>query len=366
MTEQRLYDKKQRKLFHIELLRIIACFFVIYTHTEYHGYYLFSTYPDNTMLFWSYLFFTIFAGIAVPCFFMISGALMLHRSEEPLHTLWLKRVLRYAILLVAVCFLYYFQRNSFQLSEINIKEFIIILYSYSSGGITWFLYSYLAYLILLPVLSVMAKNMKDAHFIYIFIIALFYNGVIPVLEYAVFQGNQSLNPSFSVGWIAEKIVIYPLMGYYLEHRMNESGRGKWMVRLWIAAIIGMLISCTMTVYKGRIEGAYIESQSSTFFSDFALVTSSAVYLTAMWAARRINFPNWLKTVISGVGQNTLGIYVLHQFVMWLPVADVVRDSILKTGINPMLASVFFCLLVMTACYGITVILKQIPGVKKIL
>ena len=48
MTKVMLQEQKNRKLFHIELLRVIACFFVVFNHTEHHGYYLFSTYPDNS------------------------------------------------------------------------------------------------------------------------------------------------------------------------------------------------------------------------------------------------------------------------------------------------------------------------------
>ena len=161
---------KKQKLLHIELIRLVSCFFVIFTHTEYHGYYLFSTYADTSVPFWTYLFMTVFVGIAVPSFFAISGALMLNRPQEPLTTLWLKRVLRYGILIVLACFMYYVQAQDFDPAELNVKEFIIILYSYSSGGITWFLYSYLAYLILLPVLSTLAKNLKNEYFIYIFVV----------------------------------------------------------------------------------------------------------------------------------------------------------------------------------------------------
>ncbi len=366
MKEKMVQSANKQKLLHIELIRLVACFFVIFTHTEYRGYYLFSTYADTSVPFWTYLSMTVFAGIAVPSFFAISGALMLNRPEEPLTTLWLKRVLRYGILIILACFMYYVQAQDFDLAELNVKEFIIILYSYSSGGITWFLYSYLAYLILLPVLSTMAKNLKNEYFIYIFAIALLYNGVIPILEYAVFQGTQSLNSAFAIDWIVSKVVLFPLLGYYLEHRMDETQRKKWLGRLWVATFCGIVLSCMMTVYRGRLEGAYIENESSTFFSCFVLISCSAVYLTARKIVSMVTFSDWTVKAICSVSRCTLGIYILHFFVMRLPFAVAVRDSILRTGMNSMLASVLFCLFIMLLCYALTLILKKIPGLNKLL
>lgn len=363
MDHRIVTPKKTEKSLHFELMRIAAIFFVVFTHTGEHGFFLFAQYPDTHILFWVYLFVSIFGSFAVPLFFAVSGALMLNRPEEPMQKLWGKRILRYGILLVTVCFLYYFQANGFDPRQVNPKEFIIILYSYCSGSITWFLYSYLAYLILLPVLRVLAQNLSDRHFYYIFGIALMYQGVIPVLEYLVFQGNQTLNPFFTVGWIAENIVVYPLLGYFMEHRLREKVTGKHLVFLWAANIAAILLSCVMTVYRGRIMGEYSENVSEYFFSSFVLVNCAAVYLLL---ARTGELPGLLKKIVFSAGQCTLGIYVFHFFLMELPVSQQLRQALIATGMNGLLASVFFCLYTIAVCWAATFLLRKIPLIKKIL
>lgn len=366
MDQAVLTPHKQEKSLHFELMRLTAIFFVVFTHTGDHGFFLFAQYPDTHMLFWVYLFVSIFGSFAVPLFFAVSGALMLNRPQEPMKQLWTKRVLRYAILLVSVCFLYYLQANGFDPREINPKEFIIILYSYCSGSITWFLYSYLAYLILLPILRVLAQNLKNEHFYYLFAIALFYQGIIPVLEYVAFQGNQTLNPFFTVGWIAENIVLYPLLGYFLEHRLQGNISKKGMAILWAANVLTILLCCAMTVYRGRIMGEYSENTSEYFFSSFVLLNCAAMYLLLLRAGKKAALPRRLKKLIFSAGQCTLGIYAFHFFLMELPVSQQLRITLVSTGMNGMLASVLFCLYTILVCWGMTCLLRKIPFVKKIL
>lgn len=365
MTQMVISLKKPEKFLHFELMRIAAIFFVVFTHTGDHGFFLFAQYPDHHILFWIYLFISILGSFAVPLFFAVSGALMLNRPEESMKTLWIKRILRYGILLIAACFLYYLQANGFDPRQINPKEFIIILYSYCSGSITWFLYSYLAYLILLPVLRVLAQNLSDRHFWYIFGIALVYQGVIPVLEYLVFQGNQTLNPFFTVGWIAENIVVYPLLGYFLEHRVREKITARKLGILWAANAAAILLSCAMTVYRGRIMGEYSENVSEYFFSSFALLNCAAVYLLFA-AGGEAELPHWVKKTVFSAGQCTLGIYVFHFFLMELPVSQQLRHTLVDTGMNDMLASVLFCLYVILVCWAGTFLLRKIPLVRKII
>ena len=60
-----------KRLLHLDLLRIIAIFFVIFNHTGDRGYMLFT---DNvgTALYFPYMAFSVLCKVAVPIFFMIS------------------------------------------------------------------------------------------------------------------------------------------------------------------------------------------------------------------------------------------------------------------------------------------------------
>ena len=83
---------KTKKVY-LEIMRIIAVFFVIFNHTSNNGFFLFSLHPTNSLQFWLYLFISIFCKFSVPLFFMISGALLLDDKKDSLKNYIKKRYL---------------------------------------------------------------------------------------------------------------------------------------------------------------------------------------------------------------------------------------------------------------------------------
>ena len=65
---------------HLDILRILACLFVIFNHTADAGFQLFTTYPTGGFVYFFLSFFTVLCKTAVPIFLMISGALLLGRD----------------------------------------------------------------------------------------------------------------------------------------------------------------------------------------------------------------------------------------------------------------------------------------------
>lgn len=366
MRQNSISKSAENRVLYFEIMRILAIFFVVFVHTGVNGYFLFAMYPEGSFAFWADLLLSIFSSFAVPLFFAISGALMLNRPEEPLKKLWAVRVLRFGVTLAVISFLYYCQAKDFNPQRINIKEFIIILYSYCSGSITWFLYSYLAYLISLPFLRTLAQNLKNEHFLYLFGIALVFRGVIPIAEYLVFDGNQTLNPYFNLGWVTEIIVIYPLLGYFLEVRWKSCSGKKEIGLIWIGTLIGLALCCVMTLHLGRNMGSYEENVSEQFFDNFSLLSCAAIYLTVRAVTNNLQVSPRVQNGIIQLGQGTFGVYLFHLFVMGLPVSEMVRLAIVNTGMNKMLACLLFCLYATAVSYAITFLLKKIPIIRKYL
>ena len=100
-----ILQNNNRNLLHIELLRIIAAYFVIFNHTSKKGFFLFSVYERGSLPYWVYMFFSVFCKISVPLFFMIAGALLLKKDMD-LKEIWSKKIARIlaALLFCAVVF----------------------------------------------------------------------------------------------------------------------------------------------------------------------------------------------------------------------------------------------------------------------
>lgn len=158
----------------IELMRIIAAFFVIFNHTGNTGFFLFSLYDTQTFQYWIYLFISIFCKVSVPLFFMIAGALLLNRQGETLKELWIHRVF-HILLILAVWSLFYYLVAVYQGSEtFSIKHFLSKLYDKNWNFSYWYLYAYVAFLISLPLLRRLAQNLSDKEYIYIYIYNIHY------------------------------------------------------------------------------------------------------------------------------------------------------------------------------------------------
>lgn len=291
---------------------------------------------------------------------------MLNRPDEPLKDLLGKRFLRFAVILAAISFLYYCQSKNFQQGRIHFKEYLIVLYSYCAGTVTWFLYSYLAYLLTLPFLRALAQNLKKEQFYYLFAISMVFRGLIPMGEYLVFDGNQTLNPFFTVEWITETIVVYPLLGYFLEHRLQRKPSNKELGILWACDVFLMILSCVMTMRLGRNLGYYEENISEQFFGNFKLVSCAAVYLTVRACTERRNPSDRIRKWIHRLGQGTFGVFLFHLFVMNWPISETIRTTLVNTGMNRMLACVLFCFYAMAVSFALTFLLKKLPAVKKLL
>ena len=98
----------KKKLIYLEIMRIIAAFFVIFNHTGAigGGFELFIDQPLGSLRYWLYLLISICCKFAVPIFFMISGALLLARNE-PIKVVLKKRLLPICIALLVFSFGYY-------------------------------------------------------------------------------------------------------------------------------------------------------------------------------------------------------------------------------------------------------------------
>lgn len=93
---------KQKKLY-IEILRIIAIAFVIFNHTGKNGFQLYSI-TDNEIMYVIYLTMAVICKIAVPIFFMVSGALLLNK-EESIKDLYKRRVSRIVLVILIASFI---------------------------------------------------------------------------------------------------------------------------------------------------------------------------------------------------------------------------------------------------------------------
>jgi len=359
---------KARKVY-FDALRIIAAFFVIFNHTGTNGFFLFSLKEWGSPPFWLYLFVSIFCKVSVPLFFAISGALMLHRADEPISVLWKKRIGK--ILMIIVIFVvgnYVIDWCNFR-ETITLRKIFTTVYTGTSAGYShwyghlWYLYAYMAYLCCLPFLRSLVKNLDDRYFYYMITIALTVKGILPTAEYLLTERNMVLSGNAVPGWLLSDIVVYPCIGYFLEHRLTIRRQTlKW---LWLANIASIAVTALLVYRQAMLTQVLNAEVSQGFHCIFVMVNCICLFATAKYLFTNHAFPSLLKKAILSLGQCTFGIYLIHIMILE---SEPLRNllSRLLMHVNSMLACLIQCACVMAIGYAVTLILKRIPYLGKLL
>lgn len=343
----------------ISMIKTLACILVAFNHTGLKGFFLFSQ-VQSPLPFALTLMMSILCKIDIPLFFMCSGALLLNR-EESLGTLFKHRVLRIVAVLVLFSLLDYVYLIHWQLSAFDWHYFLTTLYSSEFIPINWFLYAYLAMLLMLPLLRKMAKAMTNRDMLYLMGLQFLFVAVLPAIEYVLGRNKVQIRLDFP---LLTQSIFYALLGYFAQNRISEEQlTKKW---LWIGVVASLMCvgaAMVLTVYKGGVDGFYIENQSQLFHASWIAIPSLTTYLLFRKAAAHLSQEGRFARIINHISGLTFGVYLLHLFGLWafMPTLNAIEPVI---GTFP--AMLVWLLLALLFAGLITEILKRIPVLRKLL
>ncbi len=350
----------ERRRLHLELLRIMAIFFVVMNHTGFHGQLYFVQIHEQP-IHWLFMALSALHKAAVPLFFMCSGALLLER-EESLTVLLKKRVLRFALVLLLFSLLAYFRELVRAGAQFSPYVFLTRLYSTGLLEIYWYLYNYLAYLLVLPFLRRMARAMDDREYLYLAILWLLLKGV-GLLPLWVLGEDLPMHRNFAL-FIMEYTVFFPLMGYYLEHRLGERFFTRRVVLLSaLAAALSLAIMCLSTERWCALNDQWPADVGERYFGALNFVVALALFFQAKSLFRNRRVPAAAARVLTLFGSCSFGVYLLHQYFLdWtLPLFDRL-ESVLGTYPGCLAWVLCICLLGTGAAW----LMKKVPGLKKLI
>ena len=341
--------KKKNKILYLEILRIIACFFVIYGHTETNGNTLYSKFGFGDLTFWLNLFLSVCCCATIPLFFGISGSQLL-KKEESLKDIFFKRILKYIRILLFFSVLQYLYSCYLFKQDASFQDFFMKLYSGNINISLWFLYAYLAYLLLLPFLRTLAQNLKDEHYYYLFGIAFVIGGLLPILEYVIFKKTGVISPDFNQFWIIGKIIFYPLMGDFIENRLSVEKIKKHLCPLWIINILTIIITCLASAYHIHVDGLKAEMYSLKFYYCFSFVNAAAIFCTCKYIFSKVIITEKIKKIIFKLGECTFGVYLIHIFILYAE-----KFLLTKVEIYSLILSILYALMIMIISYMVVYI-----------
>lgn len=207
---------------------------------------------------------------------MISGTLLLDK-EESYKTLLGKRVLRFSFVIVLFEFGIYIEYyvaallKGIESADFSLFKFIqgVFAGSLDGTGPYWYLYAYIGMLLTLPFLHRIAKQMDKKDFIILVSIHFVFSTLLPLINIVMKaiggEGDFVLSDDLSMPLATTNAFFYPLMGYYLDRRVDiTTFNRRRVVQLMLIAFAGILISSICTYYEGETMGGYTQNYVQLF------------------------------------------------------------------------------------------------------
>ena len=289
---------------YLDIVKLLAIVLVVFNHSGQNGYMMYvdvQSEPVRSLL----MFFSAFVKIAVPLFFMASGALLL-RKEETYGTVIIKRVLRFAVILLAVSFFFYYDANV-KNGTGSLKDFLIHLYRNDICVHLWYLYSYVCYMLMLPLLRKLAKLMRAKDYL-LLAITFQVMQLLPVADYALFYGKAAHTSYINI-FSSVNYVVYPLLGYYIDNWTEEDEREETFYVLLFFSILALAGNGVLLNWRYGIDGAWTASNREAYMGSLSLMPA----ITVFYGLKRLLAKHPLKGKMAKMffvlGSCTFGVYL---------------------------------------------------------
>lgn len=330
-------QKSNNRVFYMDFLRVISMFAVIILHTASSK----INSVDIGSLNWQVLnFFDSATRWCVPIFVMISGILFLNPKKEiSIGNIYKKYIPRLLIILFAWNFLYAIFSCVVEHS-FSLQTFIsnILL-----GPVhMWFLYMIIGLYMITPFLRKIAHD--DKLLKYFLVLWLIYSIITNITQITglsivetILEDKMFIN--FIIGYSG-----YFLLGYFLS---NKDYKSKWAITFTIICFIITFLGTSVLS-----NGQAITNQS--LYSNFSLTTigmSIGIFvLSKNLYSEKEEINNKFKNIISVLSKYSLGIYIIHFWILNILSKIKIDVLLLPPIINVIVISIIIFLLSLLATF----------------
>ena len=295
---------KQERNIGFDCLRAVACLSIILLHTLYFTRLMYMP----LMTFWRATW--IQMGLnnlmwAVPCFLMVTGALLLGPEKEigykALFSKYIARVLKaivvFGLLFVALEVIF----NPEQRTTAHVLEGAYEIFTDGGWAHMWYLYCLLGLYLLLPAYKKIAALSDERDIRYLLIVYALFQSLLPMLGMANIQSGFYIHVSS----------IYPFwlfFGYYLRRWGMEKSRGFYGCLFAVSTVL----LTALTYVRMKWDLAVLDA----FFTYSSILVISQAAGIAGWFFRcgQEGFVP-VKKCLANIDRHSFGIYLIHM--AWL-------------------------------------------------
>jgi Uncharacterized protein conserved in bacteria len=357
---------KERYAF-IDLLKFIAIFFVLFYHFSYYNY---NFLTDANFSSYLYYYIRAILSCCVPLFFFINGALILNKTFDlKKHVKKLVRIVILTILWALIELIVIMFIKGEYLSLLEIFKGIIQL---KHGWINhlWFMGALFTVYIFAPIIKSAFDSpdgKKNFHFFLIaFCLFSFGNSLLSMcincLEYFMKADILANNNNTFAGFNTIRGVMLYSLSYFMLGGLMFANRNKMLDKHFkIYSIFAIFISMIgLTLYgimMSNTDEKIFDIVWNGYDSVFTLINVCAFFIITFSYKGDKKLGKYLKIV----GENTLGIYIIHILVI-----ELLKPIYTSIAIhNNIIFNIFFVVIILNISLAITLLLKRVPLVKEL-
>ncbi len=347
---------KVKRIYNLDLLRILCCFMVIVIHVSATNWYSSNT---NSFSFNVYNLYDSLVRASVPLFIMISGVLFLNKAKIEIKNLYKTNILKMTLFCLTWNIIYYFFDLFILGGNFDLLEFInkLILGHYH----LWFIPMIIGLYIITPLLTKITVNSNYKTFKYFLLIFMF-GCLMKTIDYCTFLPRYDIIHNF-ISQLPIDIICqyysYFLLGYFLYN--YDIGFIKDKKKLLYIAFLGCVIACTCGTWYLSYKNGINTSSFYESFSIFTLVEAISIFLIFKYS-KFISEEIYSKKVMD-ISKSTLGIYAIHVLIMDLLFH---YQIITVKSFNPILSVPIISIIVFIFSLLIISLVKKIKFINKFL
>ncbi len=346
-------QKPRGEIVFITRLRAISCIAIVILHTFYAA----AAYAEGVektvaltvrnLMLW-----------AVPCFVMITGALLLDKAKKMGYgKLFGQYILRIVIALVAFCILFEVTDDvaGGSLGIATLGHAIQNIGTGKSWSHMWYLYLILAIYLTLPFTRKIAAHLSKKDAYYLLIVYGAFLSLIPFIE-----GMTGTKTGFYI-CVYSVYPFYLFLGYiFVQQYLDRIPRWVWLV-LAIAGSVAMGVLSAVGITR---EWSTFNAQLTSYTFPIIVLQSAGIF-GVMYRYTPIvsDKPSLVHRFLRGIDRCSFGIYLIHMFFLKLVLVYCEFDPYAHGGTG-MVVLLTICVFVVT--YLVVWLLKKIPYVQRIL
>lgn len=348
--------KDKSRILYLDIMRLVAAVGVMFIHFSNR---MLGSAELGSMNWYLFVIFNCLGRFAVPIFFMISGSLFLDPDRNcDLGKLFRNNILR---LIIALYFwsVGYAGWNlvwKLQSGPLTAELIKATMKSLITGPThLWFLFVLIGLYMLTPFLRKIAESRKMTEY---FLVLWVIFGMIPAF----------LDPVSGINFIGEYIRKfqlrfvagysgYFLLGYYLRFQVNPSLKTKKII--YIVGMLAYVFTCASTAAMSFRTNTYNEMYLDAITPN-CLFMAIAVFVGIKGVFGDCSKHPHLKLWVYRIAEYSMGIYLCHMIVFEM----LDKMGIVKIFNESAIGLVIVTVFVYVLGYGLSYVLKKIPGLGK--